>query len=943
MTERNESSGGDSGPPPAREFEQGDKVLGRCTVDRCVRRDRLASFNTARDDGPDGENLFTVWSVHAGIVHRSERASTVFFDEMQAGSGLSHPSIPAVVAFDPMAPGPVVIARFVQGVYLRDRLAEGELLNAREVSRIVLAVAEALATLHRASPPVFHRAVTPERVLSAGESVFLEECGYLHAVLSAGMLSEKELETFAQPGYRLPSKVSAAGGAAIDRFQLAVLAFEALTGQLPFGAATVTELDDLTRRAPSARSARPTLPAEIDDVFRRAWSSSAADAYATTTEFAADLARVLEPREAPSLADVKPDVGATIFSRPSQRPDVADDIDRALDAALGETPSEPSPAQRKLDVERLLPMVSAALQANERTSSVPPERRSGMELPPLSRALDLPPSKPTLLGAATGSAKGSAPFSVRPAPISAAPKPGAAPPADAPEPGSRESRPLDLTDEAELQDRLSQVDLASDTGDRSVVELDEALLEPSTTNTNLQRIMDEIASFRPAERSPMLEQEELIRFGDPLDDGVTRTGQDEELVRGERAERVGTGSSDDPPAAGAPPQIGTLRAPAAPPHSLQAKKTPLPALPPLEGGMSRGTPLSSIAPVGRGKPTTLPPADPGEHPGSGAHEVLVPRPAGVRSGYGKAAGLPTTTPPPTRLNTPIPMGAHGARPTRRSVPPGAVTRPAASAPPMDEPAKVEPAKVEQSVVLQREPDALAMVAPTIAKLTALASLIATVGLIFAARQLDAYMADPGYSVREPLRADPLPPVPDAGAPVDDLGVASSIGALDDAAVELMSPATMDAAASDAVDEDAPVDATGPEDAGQDAGAEAVDVVATAPEPTPPPRRPTPTPAPAPANVPGDAVHARVWSQLSRRIADCVEGVDSHTSVTILVRFDGPTGMVRRIRSRGIFAEPPIGPCIEQAATGIRVTPFGAPGWDTTFSFPIAPPRWRPPQ
>ncbi len=101
--------------------------------------------------------------------------------------------------------------------------------------------------------------------------------------------------------------------------------------------------------------------------------------------------------------------------------------------------------------------------------------------------------------------------------------------------------------------------------------------------------------------------------------------------------------------------------------------------------------------------------------------------------------------------------------------------------------------------------------------------------------------------------------------------------------------------------------------------------------------------PAAGGVPGDAVHARVWTQLQRRVADCVEGIDSHTSVTVLVRFDGPTGMVQRIRSRGIFAEPPIGPCLEQAVTGIRVPPFAAPSWDTSFSFPIAPPRWRPPQ
>ena len=51
MTERKE--GGEGASSRTREFEQGDKVLGRCVVDRCVRRDRLASFYSSRALDPD--------------------------------------------------------------------------------------------------------------------------------------------------------------------------------------------------------------------------------------------------------------------------------------------------------------------------------------------------------------------------------------------------------------------------------------------------------------------------------------------------------------------------------------------------------------------------------------------------------------------------------------------------------------------------------------------------------------------------------------------------------------------------------------------------------------------------------------------------------------------------------------------------------------------------
>jgi hypothetical protein len=963
MTERKE--GGEGASSRTREFEQGDKVLGRCVVDRCVRRDRLASFYSARALEPDEASAqCSIWSVHAGIVHRSERASTLFFDEMQAASVIAHPAIPGVIAFDPAAPGPVVIARLAPGTSLRDRLAEGELLNTREVARIVTAVADALNALHTASPPVYHRAVTPERVISAEDAVLLEECGYAHALILAGMLSEREVEAFAQPGYRVPSQVSRAGGAAVDRFLLTVLAFEALTGQLPFGAVTVAELDEATReRVPSARAARPTLPTEVDKVFARAWRQGADRPFGSVAEFAVDLARVLAPTEAPEAMTAGADDGDRLFVRASHRPE-ADDVERALES-LGEPLTEGGSAQdssaaRRFDVEKLLPMVSAALQVGERTSSVPPERRSGKALPPLGRALDLPPSKPTLLGAPTGSARGIAPLLAR-APVRPMSEPE--PAVDDPTPvvgyahfGSAafreardqapetsESRPPDLSSDAELQDRLSAVNPPLEVfgEERSVVELDESLLEPSSTNTNLQRIMDEIASFRPSDRSPLAAGEGGAHLADSLDEGVTRAVNREDLVRDELAEARTVDPQDRTQHVGTPASGSTLRAPGPALNGTISKKTPLPAMPPYESVSSRGTPLSSIKPSATGTRTTKRPAmDPSDRP-SPVSESRGPRLGTPVQAFGKGSSLPTTTPAPTRLNTPVPLGGAPSRPVRRSVPPGAVSKPAASAPPIEEPA----AKPE-TVALRREGDLLARVAPGVARLTALSALVATVGLIYAARQLDAYMSDPAYVMREAMRPEVSPAPQDAGAPVDDLATATP-PAVEDAgntavpAVSELPDASALAIAMDAstvgdavvaADSPAATDvlvATGPSFiAATDAGV---------------PRRATPAATPAAGGVPGDAAHARIWTQLQRRVADCVEGIDSHTSVTVLVRFDGTTGMVQRIRSRGIFAEPPIGPCLEQAVTGIRVPPFTAPSWDTSFSFPIAPPRWRPPQ
>ena len=76
------------------------------------------------------------------------------------------------------------------------------------------------------------------------------------------------------------------------------------------------------------------------------------------------------------------------------------------------------------------------------------------------------------------------------------------------------------------------------------------------------------------------------------------------------------------------------------------------------------------------------------------------------------------------------------------------------------------------------------------------------------------------------------------------------------------------------------------------------------------------------------------------VADCVEGIEAR-SVTLMPRFDGATGAVVHLRLRGIFAEAPMGPCLDEAVRRVRVAPFAAPSWEPSLTFPIAPPRWAP--
>ncbi len=256
-------------------------------------------------------------------------------------------------------------------------------------------------------------------------------------------------------------------------------------------------------------------------------------------------------------------------------------------------------------------------------------------------------------------------------------------------PETSESRPPDLSSDAELQDRLSAVNPPLEVfgEERSVVELDESLLEPSNTNTNLQRIMDEIASFRPSDRSPLVSGEGGEHLADSLDEGVTRAVNREDLVREELAEARSVDPLDRTQHVGTPASGSTLRAPGPRAARDHLQEDPAARAASYESVSSRGTPLSSIKPSRRGTRTTKRPAVDSTDRPAPVSESSGPRMGTPVQAFTKGSSLPTTTPAPTRLNTPVPLGGAPSRPVRRSVPPGPCRSPRRLHPPSRSPSQ----------------------------------------------------------------------------------------------------------------------------------------------------------------------------------------------------------------------------------------------------------------
>jgi len=234
-----------------------------------------------------------------------DTARARFDRECHIAATLQHPNV--VPVYDVGAAGrqTYVVMMLVDGPDLARVLAEtGPLEPARAVV-IIGQVAAALDAAHERD--LVHRDVKPGNILLAraggADHAYLTDFGLARAIGEASALSRSggALGTL---GYVAPEQLEGApiDGRA-DTYSLACVAYEALTGQPPFGRGTERALvtAHLTAPPPRLSAARSGLPPALDGVIARGMAKHPAERYASSGEFARALARALTGA-APALA-----------------------------------------------------------------------------------------------------------------------------------------------------------------------------------------------------------------------------------------------------------------------------------------------------------------------------------------------------------------------------------------------------------------------------------------------------------------------------------------------------------------------------------------------------------------------------------------------------------------------------------------------------------------
>jgi eukaryotic-like serine/threonine-protein kinase len=199
---------------------------------------------------------------------------------------------------------PFIVMEMLEGETLRRRLDRGELLSPTEIALVMMQACRALHIAHRMG--IVHRDIKPENLflLDDDDSLFLK-------ILDFG-IAKGLTKGLTEPGVILGTPVYICRELLTDRrsdhrsdlWSLSVVAYEALTGQLPFDGETLDEVFAAIWRGryPPPSEVDPSLSPELDAWFERALHkdrqerpANAKELAATFLEAIATVARDLAP------------------------------------------------------------------------------------------------------------------------------------------------------------------------------------------------------------------------------------------------------------------------------------------------------------------------------------------------------------------------------------------------------------------------------------------------------------------------------------------------------------------------------------------------------------------------------------------------------------------------------------------------------------------------
>ena len=214
-----------------------------------------------------------------------------FLREIEIAAALNHPHILTLIDSGSADGLLYYVMPFVEGESLRGRLARAGRLPVGEAVELTRKVAGALAYAH--SRGVVHRDVKPENVMMHEGEAMVTDFGIAKALSGSETLTQTGM-SLGTPAYMSPEQAS--GEHEIDGrsdiYSLGCMLYEMLAGEPPFTGPTIQAIivRRFTESVRPVRTLRPEVPEEVDRALLRALARDPGERFAVAGEFAQALA-----------------------------------------------------------------------------------------------------------------------------------------------------------------------------------------------------------------------------------------------------------------------------------------------------------------------------------------------------------------------------------------------------------------------------------------------------------------------------------------------------------------------------------------------------------------------------------------------------------------------------------------------------------------------------
>lgn len=283
------------------------KRLGDYSIESILGTGGMARVYRGYDDNLDRYAAIKVIEPQLIASAEEDEYRERFLREARAIARLNHNRIVSVYQFNQVGNLYYIAMEYIEGHNLRDvlkgYLKQGRVVPTDELLQVLRDIADALDYAHKQS--IIHRDIKPSNIIITPEG---------NAVLTDFGLALNAVEgtignTFGSVHYIAPEQAisSAQAVPASDQYSLGIVAYELLTGRVPFDDASAMSvaLKHISDPPPPPTEINPNIPVEVEQVLIKVLDKEPTRRYESAREFVRNLELAFEMSKAGDIAAPK--------------------------------------------------------------------------------------------------------------------------------------------------------------------------------------------------------------------------------------------------------------------------------------------------------------------------------------------------------------------------------------------------------------------------------------------------------------------------------------------------------------------------------------------------------------------------------------------------------------------------------------------------------------